>query len=505
MRTKMAFYTLITNLAHQLVYALIGLILPRLFITVYGSAINGLMLSIRQFLIFLNIVEAGIGRAAITSLLKPIAANDKNATNGILSAVRLLYIRTGYIFASLVVILAIIYPFLIHGQVSYHTSFFLTLLLGLSGFVDFFIIGKYKVLLIADQRGYVYNTILIISLLIHAISSVILIKLGWPILLVNGIATFLAASRALLMILYAKKNYSHVSYNVTPNTNGIAQRRDVLFHQLATLVGYNAPVIIITAFLGLKEVSVFTTYNMVFSAVTMLVVSFSDALFAGIGDLLVRGEKQRVIDVFNTFEFVYYAIISWAYTTALVLIVPFISIYTAGVSDAEYIRPSLAILLVISGVVTNCRMPSSTLVNSAGHYKETRNRAIAEAIINVAASLTFVHIWGVEGVVIGSICAYTYRTIDLIIYGSRKILDASIKPTLYKLLTNSGLAIIAFISIQWIFTIDPKNLYEWFGYAFIISLWNIGIIVLGNFIVHPKMFKGVYLRGRLILAREKGL
>ena len=505
MRTKKAFYILISNLTFQMINVLIGLILPRLFITAFGSAVNGLILSIRQFLSFLNIVEAGIGLASITALLKPIAADDKAAANGILSATKILYMRTGYIFSCLIALLAIIYPFIADEEISYYTSFFLVIILGFSGFIDFFILGKYRVLLTADQRGYVITNIQIIGLIINAISYVILIKWGWNLLLVNGIATILFVSRSVLLIRYVKRNYSHVNFNEKIHTFKLDQRWDVLIHQIAGVIVFNSPVIIIAVFLGLKEVSVYTTYNMVFAGVTMLLTSFSGAMFAGIGDLLARGEKHKVLEIYQIFEFVYYAIIAWAYTIAFILILPFIKIYTQGVHDAEYMRPSLAILFVIVGVANNIRIPPNTLVNSAGHFKETKSRAIAETCINLAGSLIFVQIFGTEGVLLGAVCSFAYRTIDFIYYASRKLLEASLKPTFNKIMLNFFLAIIAVLPIRWYFDINPKNLYEWFFDAVIVGFLTLCVIIFGNIIAYPKLCKSLFIKVKLVLTRKSGV
>lgn len=505
MRTKKAFYMMISNLSYQLVYAFIGLILPRLFMTVYGSAINGLMLSIRQFLNFLNVVEAGIGLTSITALLKPIAANDKAAANGILSAAKLLYMKAGFILSSLIALLAIIYPFLIANQVSYKISFFMVLILGSSSLVDFFIIGKYKVLLTADQRIYVLTNIQIIGLVVNLAAYVCLIKSGWDVLFVNGIAALLFAAKAFWVVSYVKKNYSYVSFNEKPETKALAQRWDVFIHQITGVIVFNTPVIIITVFLGLKEVSVYTTYNMVFSAIVLLVTSFSSALFAGIGDLQVRGENHRVIEVYAIFESVYYALIAWAFTTAFLLIIPFIKIYTSGVSDVDYIRPELAILFIIVGVISHCRIPANTLITSAGHFKETRNRAIAEASINLSASLILVQLFGTEGVLLGAICSYSYRAIESIVYASRNILNTPIKPTVHKLVLNLFFSILAVLPVQTLYVINPENLGEWFAFAVILSIWNLSVISIGNVIADRKMSRNVFNRGRLALSKKSGV
>ena len=54
MRTKRVVLNLMSNVLLQVVAAVINFILPRLFMTTYGSATNGLVSSIKQFLSYLK-------------------------------------------------------------------------------------------------------------------------------------------------------------------------------------------------------------------------------------------------------------------------------------------------------------------------------------------------------------------------------------------------------------------------------------------------------------------
>ena len=63
----------------------------------YGSEINGLVSSINQFIVYFNLVEAGLSGAAIYALYKPLAENNHKAINSIVSAARN-FIRNQAIF-----------------------------------------------------------------------------------------------------------------------------------------------------------------------------------------------------------------------------------------------------------------------------------------------------------------------------------------------------------------------------------------------------------------------
>ena len=51
-------------------------IIPCIMLKYYGSEINGLVSSINQFIVYFNLVEAGLSGAAIYVLYKPLAGKN---------------------------------------------------------------------------------------------------------------------------------------------------------------------------------------------------------------------------------------------------------------------------------------------------------------------------------------------------------------------------------------------------------------------------------------------
>lgn len=95
---------LVTNMtsyaALQIVNMLVGLFLPRLYLAVYGSEVNGVISTANSFISYFSYLEAGIGLTLIHSLFKPLAENNTEQTNGILSYSQKQYRRiSGVYFA----------------------------------------------------------------------------------------------------------------------------------------------------------------------------------------------------------------------------------------------------------------------------------------------------------------------------------------------------------------------------------------------------------------------
>ena len=88
-----------------------GIIIPRLVLVNLGSEANGLLSSVNQALVYLNLLEAGIGTATLQALYAPVARQDHGAINGVLAATHKYYKKVGTWYFIAVCALSIVYAF----------------------------------------------------------------------------------------------------------------------------------------------------------------------------------------------------------------------------------------------------------------------------------------------------------------------------------------------------------------------------------------------------------
>lgn len=429
MRTKLSLYNSISAVVLQIVNLVVNLILPKVMITVYGSSVNGLVNSIKQFISYFNLVEAGLSGAAVYALYKPLAQKNKDDIDGIISASNRFYNISGFIFSALVLITAFVYPMFTSGQgISPATIALLVLIIGASGALEFFAVGKYKVLYTADQKSYVISLINAAAVAVNAVIILILASQGVNIVIVQLVALSSFFARSGMYILYGKRKYPTINPKAPPKNEALDKRWDSLILQVLGVASNATPVVVISLILGFKEASVYAVYNMVFVAVLALLTTFSNGLSAIFGDLLVRKEIDILQNAYKQYEYIYYALVTWGYACAAVLILPFMEIYTAKFTDAEYIRPVIAVLFVINGIVSNIKTPQGMLVISAGLYKETKLQSFIQAVIIVILSVILAPHFGIGGVLVASIISNLYRDIDLIFYIPKAV--TKLKPTM---------------------------------------------------------------------------
>ena len=423
-RKKEFLLTVVSNFALQVVTALCGFVLPPLIIGTFGSSVNGMVSSINQFIAYLSIVEAGVGGASISALYKPLAMNDIEERNAILSATAKFYNRSGILFTVLIFAFAFVYPLIVGGEVDRIQSGLMVLVLGITGAAEFFLIGKYRVLLTADKKLYVISLVQMIALVLSTFLAVFLIKLGQGIIIVKLASALFFLFRYVILALYVRRCYSDVDFTAEPDTNAISQSKNVLVHHIGGLVVFNSPLVIITIFCSLKDASVYTVYAMVFSAISSLLGSFSNGMQSFFGESLVKESIEQTRRIFAKYETIFFAVEGWFYAMTFLLIMPFMRLYTAKMTDADYMQPMLAVLFVAVGVLTNIRNPSIQLINAAGHFKKTQWRSVIEACLNVICSIVGVLLFGFKGVLLGAVCSGLYRGVDVIVYISRHILHS---------------------------------------------------------------------------------
>lgn len=106
----------------------------------------------------------------------------------------------------------------------------------------------------------------------------------------------------------------------------------------------------------------------------------------------------------------------------IILITGFLQLYTKGVNDINYNDYLSAILFSTNLILETARGASLAGANVAGQAPQTTWRYICEAGINLSVSLILVRKMGMSGVLLGTVVAGIWRSIDSIVYFSKYVL-----------------------------------------------------------------------------------
>lgn len=498
-RSQKFLYNTIISAVQQLVIMFVGFVIPIVMLTYFGSEINGVISSITQFMTYFSLVEAGIGSAAVFALYKPLADNDHKSINSIISATDKFYRKSGFVFIFLVLVLAVLYPFFAKvSGLSQVEIFLLVLILSSDLIINFFTLGKYRAILTADQCLYYISFALMLQQILNTLLVVLFAMNGFSIIVVRGVTIVAIIIRSVILLIVCKRKYPYLNTKVKPNYEALDKRWSALYLQVLNSVQRGSPIIFATFFTNFKEVSVYAIYNMVIIGVNNILGIFMSGLSSGFGDIIARGEQNTLKKSYNDFEFAYIAFITIIYCVTMLLFVPFITIYTKNIFDADYNRSLLAFFFVLNGYLFNLKTPQGMLVISAGHYKETKWRSTIQASIIIVFGLILTPLFGLVGILIASCLSNIYRDIDLLFYIPKRVTHLPVLDTLKRWVLSFLEIFIIFIPFYFIDT-QIIGILSWIQHAIIYIIYSSIIIFIVSYFFDRKSLLCTISRVKSIL------
>ncbi len=477
-RGRVAFKNISANFILQLVVIISGFIVPKLLITNYGSDSYGLVSSITQFLSLIALLEAGIGPVIKAKLYKYMAKNDKNKILLILKDADSFFKRIGLIFLIYIIILCIIFPY-INNEFDFAFTTAMILVIAIGTLFEYFFGIVYNIYLQADKKYYVTSNVQIVCYVLNILLVVLLINLDASIITVKFASTLAFLIRPLFQSYYVRKKLN-IHFKDAKGSYKIENKFDGLSQHIAYVIYSNTDVTVLTIFANLTTVAIYSVYNMVANSIRNVISSFINGMDSIFGDMFARGERESLKRSFDIYEFLYYFVSTVIFLTTMILIVPFVKIYTKGITDANYIQPLFAFLIILSGLIACARTIYSTLVYSIGHFKQTNMISWVEAITNILLSIILVVKLGLVGVAIGTAVSAFIRLVYFMFYSSKNVLNRSFKSCLKWLFVLILEVVLCYLFINSNFNIiTPTNYLEWILYAVVVLL---GVTIVTLFI-----------------------
>lgn len=136
-------------------------------------------------------------------------------------------------------------------------------------------------------------------------------------------------------------------------------------------------------------------------------------------------------------------------------------------------------LFCLLELLSACRMVDNQLIKNAYHARQTLNRSMIEAAINLVVSIVAVQYLGMYGVLLGTIAALLYRSNDVILYANHRILQRSPRKE-YALYGANALVFAGSVILCSIITLPIDSCLQWFVYAVAIGIVVFAVYALMN-------------------------
>jgi len=479
-----------TTLLLQLVTTVSGLLIPKIMIEVFGSEAYGATTSIAQFLAYISLFEAGIGRVARGALYGPLARKNEEEVSSIYLAVKRFFSILGYAFLGYALLLAIFYYDI--ADVAVFTrkyTFFLVISIAIGKFAEYMGGISNITLFNADQRQYVVNSVSIFSSILNVICIFLLSYSGADILWVKLVSSFVFILKPIIFTFYLKSHY-HIKKSKTRavlknKVTGIAQHT-------AYVIQNNTDVLLLTVFGDLKLVAVYSVYHLVCFSLRNITSAFTGGMEAVFGNMIAKGEIDELRKTYTKYKFILTFLTITLFGTAAALIVSFVSLYTHEVEDANYIQPVFAFILLLGEAINCIILPCFNLPIAANQLKQSRMGAYSEAAINLVSSLVLVFWNPLIGVAMGTLLSALFKSVYYIIYSSRHVLKVKVSSVLWRFIVAIGVLIaVGIIGMMIVSTITIYKYVTWIavGFCTVAVVGVVAIIVCA--VLYPNSVKRI--------------
>lgn len=501
----------VSGIASQVVSLLTGFVFRTVFLKILSKEYLGLNGLFTEILTILSLVELGVGATILYRMYAPIAANDVDKVAALMGFYKKIYrliclivLVVGLAFLPLIKYF-IKDPSEIPSDINIYVIYLLYLGQTLVSYLFVYRTSVFQ----ADQNNYMISIMYILAAIVGLAAklSVLLIFKDYTLTLVVSILASLSMN--IIFSFLATKKYPEVfSKKIKLDKETVTLiKQDVyatMCHKVGGTVVTSTDSIILSAFIGVGVLGIYSNYTMLINAVYGLVAQLFGSFVSSIGSSKIKLDSESYYENYKRVIYANSFVTCFTCVGLFCLLNPFIDVW---IGENMLMSMSTVSLLVGSYFLKTIRLINNSYTNATGLFRKDKIRPFIEAGLNLIISIVLVRVIGVNGIFVGTIvsnlCTVFWREPYLLYkYEFQK------KVRNYFIMCALSLAFIVAncVGIYYLFSIMPNDIW-WLILKFVIVLIvpNVLYIILTFRLKEFKFFVAYAkaLVGKIIRKRKK--
>lgn len=411
MDKRKAIINITTSVIFKLIILVVSIFARRYLVNILGTEATGIYSLYISIIGFLSIAELGIGTAITFSMYKPIVDGDKDLVSGLYY----LYKKTYSIIFILMLITGIILtpflPYLMKDQTGTY-NIYITYLIFLAGTLVTYFYAYKTSFIEAHLDKYVTTTILSVGKIFEAILQIIVLLTTKSFILFLSTILISNTLQWIATQIVFKYKYSHLinenkDIPVEVREDVVKKTKAMFFHKIGGLLVVSTDSIIISAFVGISLLGIFSNYTMIATTMVGILVLIFKSIISIIGHSYAKNTKEVYHRQFKPIYLINYIL-------ALIFFLGFYATVdnVIGMIYGKDLIIAKNIVLVISlnYFISFMRQATMSFKDAAGLFYHDRYKPLLEGVVNLILSLIFVFIWGIAGVLMATIITNIFIT-----------------------------------------------------------------------------------------------
>lgn len=369
----------------------LSFIVRTIFIYYLGSKVLGLNSLLISILTTLSLAELGIGNAIIFSLYKPVAENNWSVIKSIMNLYRKIYRILAVLIFFIGLLILPFLPMIVGNSMIPHIKLYFLILLVNSSVS--YLLTYNRSLIMADQKNYVVS---LIDFLMYGITSILQIAFlvflkSYILYLVTQVVFTLLGNVMLTIFVHRHYGNNYVNMALAPIPEPIISKfkKNVIgtfANKLGDVVVNGTDNILISIFINISTVGLYSNYQLIITAVQTLLLNVSGAMTSSIGNFASLNKTSKQVDLFYLHQFMNYTLTFFSSAFLLALLTPFITIW---VGSNYLLSSGITVMMVINFVINRQRNSGNVFIDALGLAYEQRLKPLIEAGANLALSVLF--------------------------------------------------------------------------------------------------------------------
>jgi len=373
-----------------------------MFLSKEYLGINGLFSNVLQLF---SLAELGIGSAILYSMYKPFAQQDIEKIGALIRFYKTVY--NGLAVLVLAMGLAV-YPFIgylvnaseLPPDINLTAVYFLFVI---SSAASYLFVYKQS-LLTADQQNHKISLFsCVLQVASHSIKILALFLFeDYHLMLATDIAlTILLNGSFSLWITRKYRSVFRSKAKITRVDKKIIFKHTLglLCHKVGYIVVTSTDNIILSKFVSLVAVGLYSNYATLVSAITGVMTRILGALVPTIASYTLHKTKEESYDLFKRILFIDLWLSSFTTVCLFVLLNPFITLW---LDKSFLLTPGAVAMICLQHYLQSARLTSGKFLESCGLFHLDKARPLIESAINLVVSIVLAKFMGITGVFIGT-------------------------------------------------------------------------------------------------------
>ena len=392
------------GLLSQISILFLNLIVRSVFIRFLSIDYLGINEVFHNILSILNLAEMGFGTAIIYHFYEPLANNDEDKLNSLMSLYKKVYYCIGiFIFITGSLLIPFL-PFFINDIVDIPELSLIFIMFVIESSARYFFVYKQTFISVNQNEHIISKYNLITNVAIKSLQLFFLLMTRNFIfylviqLFGNLVLNLLLSKKAdkLYPYLKSKKN-APIAY--LEKKKIYRNIKAMLMHKIGGLLSNGIDILLLSYFVNLAIVGLYSNYLMILKSFLMIISILFKSITASVGNFVATNPKKEIFNQFRIINFINFWLHAIVSICLLILFDDFITVWLG----VEFLLPPLLVkIIVINFYLTGMRRSIWVFSDSLGLFWHDRYLPFFSTTIKLISTFLLINIFGAMGIFLGT-------------------------------------------------------------------------------------------------------